>query len=209
MSKVLVIFDFCDTLIGFQTWNAFLMWAYQKYYGRKHKEGLFVKIFKHYPFSYLFNYKNYLVTRIKWIPHNFILSNIDEFVAVLKNNQNTIIVDALKRSIEEWADIVIASAWFMDYISVWSRRYLIKDVFATKLKVIDWLYTWQLLWPDIFWEEKVNTIKKYYDLSQYKEIRVYSDSFSDLPLFNIANKKYFVTKNRKIGVPEGFTVIEL
>lgn len=207
-NKNLVIFDFCDTLINFQTWNAFLKWMYKEYYKKDNKEIFLVKLFKNYPLSIIFDYKRYLARQIKWIPITFINEKIEDFVKILNDNQNEKVVDMMKQNLAKWNEVVIVSAWFSDYIRIWAKQYWIINVYAIELEKNKWKYTWKYVWwLDVYWNNKLKVLKQNFNLSQYNNIIAYSDSLSDLPLFNVATKKYFVCKNSKIKVPKWFISI--
>lgn len=204
----LVIFDFCDTLINFQTGNRFLYWVYQTYYNKKNNESLIVRFFKRYPFSIFFDYKRYLARQIKWIPIKFINERIKDFIKILNDNQNEKVVDIMKQYLEEWNQVIIISAWFGDYIRIRAKQFWISKVYATELEKKKWVYTWNFeSWIDIIWKNKVKTLKNNYDIWKYSDIIVYSDSLSDLPLFNVATEKYFVCKNNDIKAPKWFISI--
>ena len=204
----LVIFDFCDTLINFQTGDRFLNWMYQTYYHKEIKESLFVRIFKRYPFSIFFDYKRYLARQIKWIPIKFINEKIEDFIKILNDNQNEKLIGIMKQHLEAWNNVIIISAWFGDYIRIWAKQFWVNEVYATELENEKWTYTWNFeLWIDIIWKNKVRILKDNYDIWEYNDIIVYSDSLSDLPLFNIATKKYFVCKNNNIKAPKWFISI--
>ncbi len=207
-NKDLVVFDFCDTLINFQTWNAFLKWMYRKYYNRDNKETFLVKLFKNYPLSIIFDYKRYLARQIKWIPIKFINEKIEDFIKILNDNQNGKVVDMMKQHLAKRNEVIIVSAWFNDYIKIWAKQYWIINVYAIELEKNKWKYTWKYVWwLDVYWNNKLKVLKQNFNLEEYNDVIVYSDSLSDLPLFNIATKKYFVCKNSKIKVPKWFISI--
>jgi phosphoserine phosphatase len=62
---------------------------------------------------------------------------------------------------------------------------------CTELEVKDGILTGKFATPNCNGEEKVNRIKKAYDLSLYDEVHVFGNSPGDLPMMDLGTHSYY------------------
>lgn len=86
--------------------------------------------------------------------------------------------------------IVIVSASFENYLSVWCKKEGF-DLLATQLHVIDNKITGKFASKNCYGEEKINRLKQAYNLADFEFIYAYGDSRGDLPLKTIANEFHY------------------
>lgn len=65
------------------------------------------------------------------------------------------------------------------------------ELISTKLKSINEISTGKYLGANCYGFEKVRRIIEKYNLSEYNEIYAYGDSKGDLPMLQIANRRFF------------------
>jgi len=85
--------------------------------------------------------------------------------------------------------VVIVSASIECFLKPWCNKNKL-ELIATKLEITDRV-TGNLLSRNCYGIEKVNRIKKKYDLSQYKYIYAYGDSKGDKEMLELANEKHY------------------
>lgn len=86
--------------------------------------------------------------------------------------------------------VVIVSASVENWLEGWCENNNI-ELIATKLQVLDGKITGKYLTKNCYGQEKVNRIKKLFNIDDYSEIHVYGDSRGDKEMLNIATKKYY------------------
>ncbi|HAS62498.1 MAG TPA: phosphoserine phosphatase [Vibrio sp.] len=87
-------------------------------------------------------------------------------------------------------EIYVVSASLSPYLDIWCQQQGIKVV-CSRLSQRNQHYTGRYLNGDCSLENKVRLLKEQLDISQYKKIYAYGDTYEDLPMLDIANEKYF------------------
>jgi HAD superfamily hydrolase (TIGR01490 family) len=90
----------------------------------------------------------------------------------------------------EGTDIVIVSASLENYLSGWCADNSFRLV-ATKIETSGGCLTGGFASPNCYGEEKVRRIKAELDIGSYDEIYAYGDTKGDLPMLELAHKKYY------------------
>jgi HAD superfamily hydrolase (TIGR01490 family) len=99
-------------------------------------------------------------------------------------NNNTL--DKLLWHKNQGHHVVIVTASFKEWIKPWSDKFEV-DVISSELEFNDDIITGKIFNKNCYGIEKVNKIKKNYDLNIFKFIYAYGDSKGDEELFSIAN----------------------
>ena len=99
-------------------------------------------------------------------------------------------LDAIKKHRDNGADIVIVSASPSIWIKYFAKEQGI-DLLSTELEVAEGTVTGKLAGKNCRGQEKVERIKKQYDLSKYRNIFAYGDSSGDREMLELANHKYY------------------
>ncbi len=202
----IALFDFCDTLVNFQTGNAYID------YIREQKNSLIIN-FRHKLHKILFKIK------IK-INKNY-FGKMD-YAAVIKGTtkqeldfyakrfyiekvrprliQNSI--NELKRLQKAGYRIFIVSGGYENYLKYFAEEFRCEKVFATKLQCNEkGIFTGKFDGLDCMGKNKIILLNEYLkdeNLKNYDTV-AYSDSPSDIPLLKYAKKGYVV-------VPQGIPV---
>ncbi|MCB9207167.1 MAG: HAD-IB family hydrolase [Ignavibacteriales bacterium] len=86
--------------------------------------------------------------------------------------------------------IIIVSASVECYLQKWCEKKEL-ELIGTKLEFINNKLSGKFLTSNCNGEEKVSRIKEKINLSEYNEIYAYGNSKGDLPMLELANKKFF------------------
>lgn len=149
-----------------------------------------------------------ILYKLKFIPNykakQFVLSwffkNIkeDDFTKISKeyslHHINTILkpkaIDKIKWHIDNGHKVVIVSASIESWIKPWCDKNNL-DILATKLKFKNNIFTNKFLTKNCYGQEKVNRIKKKYNLEEYSYIYAYGDSRGDKEMLELADERYY------------------
>ncbi len=86
--------------------------------------------------------------------------------------------------------VAVVSASMESWLEKWCHKHGV-DLIATMLEVQEGKLTGNFLTKNCHGAEKVNRIKRHYQLSKYSEIYVYGDSSGDKAMLAIANKAFY------------------
>lgn len=202
----LAIYDFCGTLVTVQSLNGFADFVYSK-----RSDSLLIvnlcnvlyHIVKVIPLvrnspirSLLSIFRLYGITKADYLAYSKSYGEI-----LCKSYTNDILLKTLKEQLSNQYLIIINSAGLSDYIHYWVSGCLAEDltVIANDLSFKDGVCTGFMLPPNNFGKQKVVSISKTLVLPNFdlQNSFVYSDSITDLPLFNLVGNKFMVS-NRDI-----------
>ncbi len=91
---------------------------------------------------------------------------------------------------EQGHKVVIVSASMECWLKKWCQKNSI-DLIATRLEIENGKLTGKFATKNCFGIEKVNRIKKRYNLSEYSVIYAYGDSSGDKDMLSIGNVRYY------------------
>jgi HAD superfamily hydrolase (TIGR01490 family) len=192
MSKILVVFDFCDTIITGQSVSLFLNYLYNK-------ESIIKKYYlkvrtKLNPFKLDdINYKSHLLRPYKGLTKKELDIIGKEFYNnVLKSRFNKKVISKLKFHKERNHKIIIISGGFDVYLKYFAEEYQI-ELISTKLEFKDNEFTGRLI-EQCLNENKIKMLKSKFNLKNYdmKESFAYSDSKSDKDLLSLFGNVYVI-----------------
>ena len=198
----LAIFDFCDTLVNFQTANEFC-----KYVLKKESRNSILKtdyFFEKYYFYRLlaklgishFSQKKLLLRGLKGLTKAKLQFYGEQYVQdVIENQMNREVFRRFIEHIEQGDLVVINSGGYEAYLQYFSSKYDIEFTFSTRFKYVNNIFSGDIEGNDCLGQEKVIRMKEIDILDKaYKEIFVYSDSITDMPIFNLATHKIAIIK---------------
>lgn len=196
-------FDFCGTLVPFQSANAYVRFVVGNYARplkrlalaiieaarRYHLLGLFLRIFyggNNDKFLYLklikgFDYETLDVAARRFYHEKIKPNIIPEVIRELKRLQ-----DAAYR-------IVIVSGAYDIYLHYFAADYNIRDIVSSTLEYSGGRFTGKLCGPDCMGEAKVRVLERRFSRQEIYCV-AYSDGASDVPLLTWADKGYVVSK---------------
>lgn len=206
-SKI-ALFDFCETLVSFQTADEYVKYVLNKTgYARHkstevyrqvlHKTRLIKVINKFYKKSYI--NKQLLLRQLSGLQY----VELDKLAKKYYEDMiiPNFITDVLNELVElkrKGYRIILVSAGYDIYLKYFSEEYGIDMCLATQLEFDNGLCTGRYNGSDCIGTEKINKLTKllgYADLKCIDSI-AYSDSRSDISLLNYAKKAVVVSKGK-------------
>ena len=194
--KVLSIFDFDGTLVSINSPDIFCIWCTLKYFKIFNlTKILIIKLISLFFLRNKFNPKKAILMQLRGMSYTQLNNAADEFARFLKIFKLKTTYNLFYEQLYKNSDLLISSASYSIYLKKIFKNDKI-SVIGSSLEFKSGYFTGKLKNQDNFGQEKVNKLKKLYNLKDYKEINVFSDSKSDYPLFKIATKSYFLIKNK-------------
>lgn len=192
-SKVLVLFDFDGTITCKDSMLEFVKFTngnFQFYLSFIHLLPFWI--------LYFFGLLNAQKMKEKFLAHFFIGKTQEELFRYGenfgKNQLPAICKPSAIRKIEyykqEKCKIIVVSASSNLWLQAWADSIGL-ELICTELEFKNQVFTGKILGKNCNGEEKVNRIKAYLNLSDYKTIIAYGDSKGDLPMLSLANEAYF------------------
>jgi len=201
-----VIFDFCETLVRFQTADRFVDFVIQKENHRKYQWIDFVsrmlyrlKIITiiNKVFPKLNPSKRLKLFQIRGIK-TATLEALAEAYYIQEIMPNLIlpIYELLQQHIIQNDYIIIISGGYSPYIKLFTEQYHLKKYFATEIGITSEKVSGFFLGKDCLYEQKVVLLNKYVRENNivFNKSIAYSDSISDLPLLQWADEAFVISK---------------
>ena len=209
----IALYDFCDTIVSFQTANPFVLFVLNK----MERGKLFLKIIslkcvngflsKHWRVEkaiLLYQLKGIEYIKLKELAGEYYKEMIYSHLhhPVLNN------IDKLKK---EGYKIYVVSGGYKIYIEYFVKQFGLDGVIANELQEKKGLFTGRLQQKDCMGEAKLERIKSYFSECIFDDVICVSDSISDLPMLRWGNKGIVISKtaHRKWPDEYGFDQIVL
>lgn len=202
----IAVFDFCETLVPFQSADKFVDYIYSHNKTIRSSVWRFVYrllgliCFLRFCNRYWPNLsigKRLMTKQLKGINETRmnVLAN-DFYEHCIKPCLIPDVIKELSTRREEGFIIVLVSGGFDVYLKFFADDFRISSnhVITTKLEKKEGLYTGRIEGVDCMRANKVYLLEKVFNRNSCK-VLVYSDSYSDLPLFQWADESYVISKN--------------
>ena len=191
--KKLVLFDFDGTLTTKDTLLEFLLFY-------KGKIRVLFGLLALFPVLALYMLR--LVPN--WKAKQYLLrhfiggARLEEFNAVCKEFSTQIIpklirpkgLHILEQHLRDKATLIVISASAENWVGPWCEQIGV-NYLATQLEVVNGIVTGNLCGKNCYGPEKVDRIKKQFELSDFDEIIAYGDSSGDREMFGIAHHYFY------------------
>jgi HAD superfamily hydrolase (TIGR01490 family) len=209
MSKKWVVFDFCETLVNLQSADAFVDFATQNerqkwrgfirkligIFGTFKVFALVQKVFPEYSLE-----KRMRLFLLRGLSVEVLERRAQEFVdSVLVEHENLALVERLKAHQQQGDVVDISSGGLRIYLTYWAVKNGISELDATDISFKNGYATGFISGADCMYGEKVvrlNLRQNKRDESGWTRV-VYSDSISDLPLFQWADEAWVVSYEKE------------
>ncbi len=204
----LVVFDFCETLVNFQSADRFVDFIIEKEKYHKYRWIDFMKkIFTktrilavaNKMFPNLNPSKRLKLLQIKGISNEKVTIYAHEFYEEhLLPNFIPPIYELLQSHLKNNDHVLVISGGYSPYIKLFSEKHHIKAYFATEMEHDMQKLTGRFSGKDCLYGQKVILLEKYLkenDVDYNKSI-VYSDSPSDLPLLKWADEGIVISRKK-------------
>jgi HAD superfamily phosphoserine phosphatase-like hydrolase len=208
LNKRIVVFDFCETLVDFQSADKFIDFIiakenYKKYVVLNTLTKILIKlrflaiVSKFFPELNLSKrLKLYQIKGVSKIAIDALA--IQYYNEVLIHHKIKHLHELLLKHIDNKDHILIVSGGYAPYIKYFSEIYKLQYSFATEIEFHNNRATGMFFGKDCLFSQKVVLMETY-----LKEIKIlfeesiaYSDSITDLPLLRWADKAYVVSKGK-------------
>ncbi len=199
--KILVIFDFCDTLFDGQSVNYFLDFLYSKLPFYKKILSKTRRKLNKISSSESKKYKEYLLKDFCGMSEQkFEIYAKDFFDEVIQYRLHDKVIKKLQYHKGLGHTLVVASGGFECYLKYFVKKYEMDLLFCTKLEFVNGRLTSKIMQNECLGGEKINRLKtlklEKYDL---KNSYVYSDHRSDIPLFDLVGNKVLVKNKQDVS----------
>ena len=204
--KKLVILDFCETLVKFQTSDKFIDFVCADKNKFLHKfisftQGFLTRfkilsvIYKILP-KYNFN-KRLKLLSISGIHKDYLKLKANSYNIILLDNIVSSIETILHDSLKNDDIVIIVSGGYETYLSKFTHSLKIKHFIGTKIMYKNNKATGLIDGLDCMFENKIILLEDYIKRNGivFNNSVLYSDSISDISLFNWADEGYVVSKN--------------
>ncbi len=206
MKNKIALFDFCDTLVDFQTGDAFIDFIREN---TDKKRAIIIEKFrlllikiKFFSILNRFLPNNNWHKRLKLFQLKGITKNEIEHLSLLyyteqiKPHLITRIIQELQQYKSYGYSIYIVSGGFSDYIVHFCKEFEINKPIATDIKYKNGICLGIIDGIDCMNAKKIDKIKEVLDLSNVdiEQSVAYSDSITDLPLLTLVKNGFVVSK---------------
>ena len=202
----LVIFDFCETMIRFQTADRFVDYVVQN---SKHSMRFWIyisKIASKRPLSALFNRifpgfnfnKRVKLLALRGIPESEISHLSIQYAETIENETIEPVMRLLYKHSEMKDHIVLISGGYTNYLYYFAKKYHFKSFFGTQIKFHKGYCKGIFDGADCMHGIKLVVLKKYLKENEikYDTSICYTDSITDLPILEWADKAVVVSRNQ-------------
>lgn len=200
----LVIFDFCDTLVNMQTANHFSKYVL-KVKSRYFILALdtlfeFLRIYSIFSKLKNFSQKRFLLFGLRGLTKDDLDIIGQQYAAlILPQYINTTILDRLKKHVINGDYVLINSGGYEIYLKFFVKRFAVKKLYGTRLKFEQGIFTGKISGRDCLGREKIRRmLSDGIKLKEFSNVVVYSDSFTDKPLFDIADERNVVLYSSQV-----------
>lgn len=199
----LVLFDFCDTLVNFQTADPFVEYV-KKEYGR----GIVYDKFWSVQCVYKFLEKHWKLRKkinlyqIKGLNEDQIRKSAEDYYnTLIRPNSFVYMKNLIKEYKEKEYVVYLISGGYEEYIKFYADELGVDGVIANSFKYKNKkgrkIFTGKIIGKECMDEEKVNRLNRIFKKDEVDFSISYSDSLSDLPLFRWTDKAVLVSKSKE------------
>jgi len=204
----LVVFDFCETLVNFQSADRFVEYViknenYRKYRWLFHVNRILSKtrvlsvLGKFFP--ELNPSKRLKLLQVKGMSQEKIKKYAQEFYEdnVMPNLIHPL-YELMQSHIKNGDYVLILSGGYSPYINVFSQKHQVKAFFATEIAFKAGKVTGKFEGKDCLYGQKTVLLQQYLQNNKinYTKKIAYSDSASDLPLLQWADEAFVISKRK-------------
>lgn len=207
-ARNLVVFDFCETLVDFQTADCFVDFVIAdrvKVITQLLDFAIkFLNRLRVIPLINLINPKLNISKRlnllkIHGVKIDVVRTKAMDFVnTVIQNRYNNELLHKLREHKKKGDYIIVSSGGYEPYLKLFSEKEEVDKLFCTQIEFKSGFATGKIIDTDCMFENKVKLLEEYLTNNrdiQFTKTIVYSDSISDLPLLKWANQAYVVSYN--------------
>lgn len=210
----IAIFDFCDTIVNFQTADEYVIYACKKlgielwFNKLLQDESVNAEYEKEWKKK-----KKMILSQLEGVERESLIDAArDYYIERIIPELNNRIIEDIHFLNEEGYEVIIVSSGYSIYIDYFAEEYGVKEVIANDFFYKGSVFSGRIIGEDCYGEEKVRRIEQ--ELLGREIISdsiSYSDNISDIPILQFAKKGVVVSKATYREWPEkyGFEQIVL
>ena len=214
----IALFDFCETLVGFQTADAYVRFVMSNsgetclsadrfftFLNRTRILGLMRRLMPKASIEKRLRLKN-----LKGMSREKLESLAQRYYTEkLKPAFIVPVVDELKRKKQEGYKIYLVSGGYDIYLKVFAEEFGVDGIVSTRLAFKNGVCTGKFDGPDCMFAHKINYIKQLIPDSGYEEWYAYSDSATDIPMLKLVGHPVAISsgKSQSWAREQGFEEI--
>jgi HAD superfamily hydrolase (TIGR01490 family) len=204
----LVVFDFCETLVDFQTADCFVDFVIaDRIKFIHHLLNFAIKILTKVRVISLINLinpklnisKRLYLLKIRGVEEEVVNSKAISFLnTIIQNRYNCEVLHKLRMHKKVGDYIIISSGGYQPYLKLFSEKEEVDKLFCTQIEFKAGFATGKIIYADCMFDNKVKLLEEYLRHNkdiQFKNTIVYSDSITDLPLLKWANQAFVLSYN--------------
>lgn len=199
----LALFDFCETLVNFQTADYFVEYCLKKFNRNNCYERMFrIKIINVFLNKHWRLRKNVHLYFLKGIKEEEIkIAAKEYYIRYIKPNSFETMGKLISDYKSDDYKVYIVSGGYSPYIEYYANDHnidgIISNNFKYKRKSGENIFTGKLCGRDCMGEEKVIRLNFLFMCDEIEDSVSYSDSLSDLPLFRWTKRAVLVSKYKE------------
>lgn len=206
MNDRVALFDFCETIVNFQTADAFVFYVYEKIHSRKmHIKDIIRRYLIKFRIIRLLNrvsnheysiHKKIVLWQLKGIDYATLNKCAKEYYdnRIKPNFINGTIRELQKLKSMGFYTVVVSGGYDI-YLKYFIDEYKIDKLISTELDYKNNICKGTWKGHDCLRQEKVRRLNKIFNPKPQYSIS-FSDSFSDLPMLNWTNEAVVVSKHK-------------
>jgi HAD superfamily hydrolase (TIGR01490 family) len=212
------LFDFCETLVGFQTADAYVRFVMSNsqntnrsadrtfnFLNKVHLVGLLRRLMPTASVEKKLRIKN-----LKGMSKEELESLAQRYYTEkLKPAFILPVLEELKKKKQEGYKIYLVSGGYDIYLRRFAEEFGVDGIVSTRLEFKNGICTGKFDGPDCMFSHKINYIKQLIPDSDYREWYAYSDSATDLPMLKLVGHPVAVSaaKSQSWAKAQGFDEI--
>ncbi|MCB9030488.1 MAG: HAD-IB family hydrolase [Deltaproteobacteria bacterium] len=197
--KRLVIFDFCETLVRFQSADKFVDFVREDLRSpRMRYRECFRTILSFLRVLRGESNKRAKLLQLEGLPKPRLEAFAERFVEErIRPNLIGRTTKILEQHLDNGDEVVIVSGGYSQYLNVFASQVGVKIVVATDIDFSDGVCTGRIAGDNCMGELKVKKLRDRISLDEYdlEDSYVYTDDIKDLPLLDLVGNKVLVTKH--------------
>lgn len=206
--KHIVLFDFCETLVNFQTADAFIDYCrdqlklsimYRKENLRKILiKSKVLKILERITHSKYSIYKRNKLWQLKGLEETLLNElSLKYYDEIIKPNLIEKTCSILKKRIEQGDTIWIVSGGYGIYLKHFAKEFNVSNIISSNIEFVKGYATGKLYGIDCMHDNKVKLLDLALESEKdYTISASYSDSITDIPILSVAQKAYVISKSK-------------
>ncbi len=193
--RELILYDFCGTIVDFQTGNAFVRYVLNKkgipadFYEKLRIFLNKIGFIKHFNYIYpkIAINKSLLLYQLRGLKYEELNELAYQYYEErIKPHFIGAVIDTIKKHHLNKALIILNSAGYAIYLKYFAEEFDIPILLASEFEYRNGIFTGKVLGKDNYGQEKVRRLRQYLGekefAANFSGIIGYSDSYSDMPI---------------------------